>query len=129
MVEIAANAEVEGLAQVGNSGRYYMKNPFGKGDYEYAMYPSKKAYLRITSPVYISDSQRMKDLDTTEYYEFKVKVTGEEVKTYYTDLYGQLLDDESTMEEMLELLYGINGRENVSFKFDKCITTSLSSLV
>ncbi|WP_291728698.1 hypothetical protein [Bernardetia sp.] len=129
MEEIAIWGQSNGTHLTGNSGRYYVKNPFGEGkSYEYNMFPSKADYIKIVQGEPVSKEEMMKDMNTYPYYHFDVK-TGEETKTYYTDTEGKLLDDPSTMEEMLEVLYQIHGRENVKFKFKKCITTSLSSLV
>jgi hypothetical protein len=128
MIGQVQRIESQGMAEIGLSGKYYVRNPFGKGNYEYAMFPSRKDYMEFHPPRYISDSERLSDLQTTEYYEFKVK-TPDGMRTYYSDLYGKLLDEDSEMEDILELLYSINGRENVSFKYEKCITTNLLSLV
>lgn len=113
--------------EYGKSGRFYIRNPFGKGKYEIAMFESEKAYRNLASPTYISEEQMMEDLDTIDYYDFSV-TTPEGLKTYYTHTDGKLIDDESSMEEMLDLLYRIHGRENVKFEYRRCTTTSLESL-
>lgn len=112
----------------GKSGCFYVENPFGKGNYEIARFSSARAYRSFEPPTYISREQMMDDLETVEYYEFTVFVRGEK-RIYHTDTCGKILDDVSSMKEMLELLYRINGRDNVKFNYDKCITTSLESLV
>jgi len=111
----------------GISGRFYVRNPFGKGDYAVACFDSEQHYRRLSPPKYISEEKMMGDLETVDYYEFTVHVNGEG-KTYYTDICGEIIGDGSPMEEMIDLLWEIHGRENVKFDYRKCITTNLESL-
>lgn len=113
--------------RTGKSGRYYVENPFGKGDYAYAMFASRIAYGDLEPPRYVSGAEMLADMETVPYYRFDFEIAGEG-RRYYTDTRGKLLDDPSTMDEMIALLWEIHGRENVKFGYERCITTSLASL-
>lgn len=113
--------------KTGCSGRFYVRNPFGKDNYEIASFESEQAYMDFHPPVYISVDEMMQDLETTEYYEFRISVNGNE-ETHNVHLDGEMIGKGGNMSDYIDTLYSEHGRDNVRCNYKKCITTSLGSL-
>ena len=109
----------------GKSGKYYVFNPFGKGDFMYAVFASEEVFKnRGRSLGYVSEEEAYKDFEEeaeTVLYEFCVKIHGNPIDPILTTLEGEIVGEGKggKFSEFYGSLIKKHGKLNVTQTFKK----------